>query len=153
MILASFGLPKGAALSEWKRVANELNKVGELTKKSGIQLGFHNHHTEFEMLEGQLIYDVLLKEFDPSYVKMQFQVAVVNMGFKAADYFRKYPGRFISAHLYDWSGNGDAMVPLGTGKVDWKDFFAAAKVGGVKNYFVEMPEGLKESAEFLKSRS
>jgi sugar phosphate isomerase/epimerase len=43
------------------------------------------------------------------------------------------------------------MVPLGTGTVDWKDFFEAAKVGGVKNYFVEMKDGLKESATFLKS--
>jgi hypothetical protein len=42
-------------------------------------------------------------------------------------------------------------VPLGKGKVDWNEFFAAAKVGGVKNYFVEMGEGLQESADFLKS--
>lgn len=152
MILASFGLPKTASLSDWKRVANELNKLGEQSKKSGIQMGFHNHHTEFEKLEGELIYDVLLKEFDPSLVKLQFQVAVFDKGYKAADYFRKHPGRFISAHLYDWSGTGEEMVPLGTGKVDWKEFFAAAKVGGVKNYFVEMKDGLKESADFLKNR-
>lgn len=152
MILASFGLPKTATLSDWRRVAHELNKTGEMSKKAGIQMGFHNHHTEFEKLEGELIYDVLLKEFDPSLVKMQFQVSVIDKGYKAADYFRKYPGRFISAHLYDWSGTGEEMVPLGTGKVDWKEFYAAAKVGGVKNYFVEMKEGLKESAEFLKTR-
>lgn len=151
MVLASFGLPKTATLSDWKTAADELNKVGELSKKSGIQMGFHNHHGEFEKLEGELIYDTLLKQLDPSLVKMQFQVAVVNIGYKAADYFRKYPGRFVSAHMYDWSGNGDTMVPLGTGKVDWKDFFEAAKVGGVKNYFVEMKEGLDQSAKFLKA--
>ena len=43
-------------------------------------------------------YDVLLEEFDPDVVKMQFQVAVFNIGYLAADYFRKYPGRFWSAH-------------------------------------------------------
>jgi len=151
MILSSFGLPKTATLSDWKKAADDLNKFGELSKKSGIQMGFHNHHGEFEKLEGELIYDALLKQLDPSLVKMQFQVAVVNIGYKAADYFRQHPGRFVSAHMYDWSGTGDAMVPLGTGKVDWKDFFAAAKVGGVKNYFVEMKEGLDQSAKFLKS--
>jgi sugar phosphate isomerase/epimerase len=151
MILASFGLPKTATLSDWKTAADELNKIGELAKKSGIQMGFHNHHGEFEKLEGELIYDVLLKQFDPSLIKMQFQVAVINIGYKAADYFRQYPGRFISAHMYDWSGTGDQMVPLGTGKVDWKEFFAAAKVGGVKNYFVEMKDGLDQSAKFLKN--
>ena len=40
---------------------------------------------------------------DPNYVKMQFQVAVISVGYKAADYFNKFPGRFISAHLADWS--------------------------------------------------
>ena len=44
-----------------------------------------------------------MEEFDPDLVKMQFQVAVISVGYKAADYFRKYPGRFISAHLADWS--------------------------------------------------
>jgi sugar phosphate isomerase/epimerase len=151
MIVASMGMPKTSTLSDWKKAADELNKLGELSKKAGIQMGFHNHHGEFEELEGELIYDVLLKQFDPSLVKMQFQVAVISVGYKAADYFRKYPGRFISAHLYDYPGSGDEMVPLGTGTVDWKDFFEAAKVGGVKNYFVEMKDGLKESAAFLKS--
>jgi sugar phosphate isomerase/epimerase len=45
------------------------------------------------------------------------------------------------------------MVPLGKGQVDWKDFFEAAKVGGVRNYFVEMKDGLQESADFLKARA
>ena len=151
MILSSFGLPKTATLSDWKKAADEMNKVGELGKKSGMQMGFHNHHTEFQELEGELIYDALLNQFDPSLIKMQFQVAVISAGYKAADYFRKHPGRFISAHMYDWSGSGSEMVPLGTGKVDWPDFFEAAKVGGVKNFFVEMKDGLQESADFLKS--
>lgn len=150
MIVSTFGLPKDAMLSDWKKAADELNQLGEQSKKAGIQMGFHNHNNEFEKLEGELIYDVLLKQFDPALVKMQFQVWVVSIGYKAADYFKKYPGRFISAHLYDWSGTAEERVPLGQGKVDWKEFFAAAKVGGVKNYFVEMDEGLKESADFLK---
>jgi sugar phosphate isomerase/epimerase len=151
MIVSMFGLPKDATLSDWKKAADELNKLGEESKKAGIQMGFHNHNWEFEKLEGELIYDVLLRQFDPSLVKMQFQVSVISLGYKAADYFKKYPGRFISAHLYDWSGTGQELVPLGKGKVDWKEFFDAAKVGGVKNYYVEMSDGLQESADFLKS--
>src|ERR1700741_267000 len=37
MVLSSFGLPKTATLSDWKTAADELNKIGELSKKSGIQ--------------------------------------------------------------------------------------------------------------------
>ena len=153
MVIASYGLPKDATLDDWKKAADETNELAELTRKSGLQLVFHNHNTELEKLEGQVIYDVLLDRLDPDLVKMQFQLWVIIMGYKAADYFRKHPGRFISAHLYDWSGKGEEMVPLGKGVVDWDEFFTAAKTGGVKNYFAEMElPYLKESAQFLASR-
>ena len=103
MILSSFWIPEKATMSDWLKAADELNKIGEKTKKSGIQMGYHNHHMEFEKIDGALIYDALMEAFDPENVKMQFQVAVINIGYKASTYFNKYPGRFISAHLADWS--------------------------------------------------
>lgn len=150
MMAASFWLPKDASVDDYRRAADELNAIGEKTKKAGIQMGFHNHHMEFEKRGDELIYDALLDQFDPELVKMQFQVAVVNIGYKAADYFRKHPGRFISAHLADWSSAKDAQVPIGQGVIDWDDFFEAAKTGGVKNFYLEMaPEMFEPSAEFL----
>lgn len=152
MILSSFGLSAKATLSDWMKAADELNAIGEKTKKAGIQTGFHNHHGEFSKIDGVLIYEALLKQFDPDLVKMQFQVAVISIGYKAADYFRKYPGRFISAHLADWSETEKKSVPLGKGIVDWNELFGALKTGGVKNIFVEMdPETFAPSAQFIKS--
>lgn len=152
MILSSFGLPKNATMNDWMKAADELNKIGERTKKAGIQTGFHNHHGEFEKIDGVLIYDALLKQFDPELVKMQFQVAVINIGIKAADYFNKFPGRFISAHLADYSVLDQKSVPLGKGIVDWKEFFEATGKGGVKNIFVEMdPATFKDSAQFIQN--
>jgi sugar phosphate isomerase/epimerase len=154
MIVSSLGLPGNAILGDWLKAAGEMNEMGLKTKQAGIQLGFHNHNMEFSELEGKLIYDELMKEFDPEYVKMQFQVAVIEIGYKAADYFRKYPGRFISAHLADWSPEQKKMVPLGNGTVDWAEFFSTVKTGGVKNIFVEMdPSTFEESAKFIKSFS
>lgn len=152
MILSSFGLSKNAVLSDWLKAADELNEIGLKTKKSGIQMGFHNHHGEFEKLDDTIIYDALMNQFDPEYIKMQFQVAVISIGYKASTYFSKYPGRFISAHLADWSSTENKSVPLGQGLVDWKEFFDALAMGGVKNMFVEMdPATFKESANFIHS--
>jgi len=152
MILSSFGLPKDATLDDWKKAADELNKIGEKSKKAGIPMGFHNHHMEFAQIGGTLVYDELMKIFDPEYVKMQFQVAVINIGYKAADYFKKYPGRFISAHLADWSDVTKKEAPIGQGIVDWKEFFATLKTGGVKNIYIEMSKDtFKESAAYLNA--
>lgn len=151
MVLSSFSLPEDSTMDDYRKSANELNTLAEKTKAAGIQMGFHNHHMEFQKIGDELIYDVLLEEFDPGLVKMQFQVAVVDLGYQAADYFRAYPGRFISAHLADYSMEKKEQVPLGQGIVDWPDFFKAARVGGVKNFYVEMdPKTFEPSADYLK---
>ncbi len=150
MILASFGLRPEATMADWTRAADELNQAGEQARKAGIQIGFHNHNGEFKEIGGVLIYDQLLKTLDPKLVKMQFQVSVVSIGFEAATYLSKYPGRFVSLHLQDWSPSDKKTVAVGKGVVDWKKLFAAAKIGGVKNYFVELNlSEMKESYPYL----
>jgi sugar phosphate isomerase/epimerase len=152
MILSSFGLPEKATISDWLKAADELNTMGMKAKKSGIQMGYHNHDMEFEKLGDTLIYDALMSQFDPSLIKMQFQVAVISKGYKASTYFKKYPGRYISAHLADWSTTEKKNVPVGKGIVDWKEFFASLKTGGVKNIFVEMDiETFRESSAYIHS--
>ncbi|HVY75308.1 MAG TPA: TIM barrel protein [Puia sp.] len=151
MICSSFWLAQTATLKDYLDSVDKLNKIAEKIARAGMETGFHNHDMEFKLLDGQLIYDALMSHFDPSLVKMQFQTEVINLGFKAADYFNKYPGRFISAHLSDWTAD-KKQVPIGQGIIDWKTFFAAAKTGGVKNFFVEMDLGtMTASADYIKS--
>ncbi len=152
MICSSFWLPKNATMSDWVKACDQLNEIGTKTNKAGLQMGYHNHHMEFEKIDGVLIYDELMKQLDPDLVKMQFQVAVISIGYKASSYFLKYPKRFISAHLADWSTTENKQVPVGQGVVDWKEFYAAAEKTGVKNFFVEMDlDKFKPSAEYIKS--
>jgi sugar phosphate isomerase/epimerase len=149
MICSTFWLPKTATLKDYQDSADKLNKSAEKIKKAGMQAGFHNHEFEFKTLDGQLIYDALMARFDPALVKMQFQTEVINLGYKASDYFKKYPGRFISSHLSDWTAD-KKEVAIGQGVIDWKEFFPAAKTAGVKNFFVEMkPDKFKDSATYI----
>jgi len=152
MVASSFWLSGDASMDDYREAAQELNKIGEKTKEAGIQMGFHNHHMEFEKRGDDLIYDVLMQEFDPQLVKMQLHMAVVSRGHDPAALFRKYPGRFISSHLSDWSAELEKQVPIGKGMVDWEEFFRAAETGGLKNFYVEMdPAYFRESAEYLKT--
>jgi len=150
MICSSFGLKDTATLDDYLVTADQMNRIGERIKSAGMQAGYHNHSTEFHVLDGSLIYDALLKVLNPDLVKMQFQTEVINLGYKASTYFNKYPGRFISAHLSDWTAD-KKEVPIGKGIIDWKEFFATAKTAGVKNVFVEMAlENMRESAVYVR---
>lgn len=150
MICSTFWLPKTATLKDYYDDCDKLNKAAEKIKAAGMETGFHNHDMEFVMLEGQLIYDALMSRFDPSLIKMQFQTEVIQLGYKASTYFNKYPGRFISSHLSDWTTDKKEAT-IGKGIIDWKEFFAAAKTGGVKNFFVEMGfDTFKDSASYIK---
>jgi len=149
MVCSTFWLPKTATLKDYLDAADTLNKIAEKINAAGMQAGFHNHDMEFATLDGQLIYDALMKEFDPKLVKMQFQTEVINLGYKASTYFNKYPGRFISSHLSDWTSD-KKQVPIGKGVIDWKEFFEAAKTGGVEYFYVEMDmDTFKDSAQYL----
>ena len=147
----------GKTKDELKNQCEILNKIGEKIKSADLIAGYHNHNGEFEQKkDGRPDYDIILENLDPNLVKMQFQVAAIQVGYKAADYFRKFPGRFISAHLSDYSStNKNKQVVLGeNGIVDWKDFFEAAKVGGLHWVYVEMesdPGTLEGSVKYLKN--
>ena len=152
IVLSTFGLRPDATMAEWVQAARDLNKIAGQINKAGLRAGFHNHNFEFKEIDGVLVYDKLMSELDPKLVKMQFQVSVISEGYNAADFMTKYPGRFCSLHLQDWSATEKKQVPVGQGIVDWKKVFAAAKNGGVKNYFVEMNmDALKVSYPYLHS--
>jgi sugar phosphate isomerase/epimerase len=149
MVCSSFWLKKDATLDDYLASCDTLNKIGEKIKKAGMKTGYHNHEMEFAVLDGKLIYDALMGRLDPALVQMQFQTEVINLGFKASTYFNKYPGRFISSHMSDWTAE-KKQVPIGQGIIDWKEFFISAKTGGVQNFFVEMElPTFKPSADYI----
>ena len=139
----------GKTIADYQKAAAELNKIAAQIKAEGMVTGLHNHEGEFKKIDGTLIYDAILEALDGKLVKMQFQTEVIKLGYKASDYFRIYPGRFISSHLSDWTADGK-QVPIGQGIIDWKEFFSVAKMTGVKNFFVEMNfDTYKDSAEYI----
>jgi len=154
MMVPSLDGPAHPKMDDVKRAADEFNKMGAQAAQAGIQLGLHNEGFEVSSVAGKRTYDVLFTLLDPKLVKFQFQCSTISDGFIAADYFTKYPGRFISMHVQDWSTKAKSEVTIGQGVIDWKKTFEAAKIGGIKNYFVEMDLPLtKASVPYLRSLS
>ena len=179
MITATLGAGSNPTMDDVKRAADEYNKIAAVAAKAGIQQGLHNEGFELSTVDGKRTYDVLMELLDPKLVKFQFQMSTISQGFVADEYFTRYPGRFISMHVQDVDlnatpppqpgpdtgrggrtgqtgqggrGRGRGMqTSVGKGSIDWVKTFKAAKVGGVKNYFVEQNMELtKVSVAFLK---
>ncbi len=164
--------PPGNTIDTVKRLADEYNHAGEMSAKAGLQQGLHTEGFELSMVDGRRVFDILLNNYlDPKLVKFQFQMSTITSGLVAADYFTRYPGRFLSMHLQDLDmttppapapaaaggrggrggRGGHPQKPIGQGSIDWVKTFQAAKVGGVQNFFVEMNfDSAKASVPYLK---
>ena len=154
MLVATLGAGNNPAMDDVKKAADEYNKIAAVAAMAGMQQGLHNEGFEVSMVDGKRTYDVLMGLLDPKLVKFQFQMSTIRNGFDAAEYFTKYPGRFISMHLQDWNPETKATVAVGKGTIDWKKVFTAAKTGGVKNYFIEQDmEMTRDGVAFLKGLS
>src|ERR1700683_369973 len=103
MLVPSLDGPKNPTMDDVKKAADEYNKIGEVAAKAGIQQGLHNEDFELTTVDGKRTYDVLFDLLDPKLVKFQFQVSTISRGYDAAEYFTKYPGRFVSMHFPGWS--------------------------------------------------
>lgn len=123
---------------EVKEAVDILGKAGELAKKAGLTFVYHNHDKEFETVDGQKAYDVFLSQLKPDIMKMELDLAwVTKAGIDPVELFKKHPGRFPLWHVKDFDKEFKTLLPVGTGVVDFKKIFAAAKTAGMKHFFVE----------------
>jgi Sugar phosphate isomerases/epimerases len=142
-----------------KRYVEPFNAFAEKAHAAGIVALLHNEGFVSKHIDGKPVYDMMIAELNPATTKLQFQVSALQEGYDPVTYFHKYSGRFLSMHCQDWvkdpsTKSGFRQVPLGKGVVDWKAVFTAAKIGGVKNYFVELEEDpslMPLSVPYLKS--
>lgn len=136
-------------LDDWKWMAEQLNKVGEMSKKAGIITGYHNHNLEFRTIDGVVAYDQLLKSTDPSLVTMELDIAwVVAAGFDPVAYLKNHAERIALLHVKDVKKDIKTVVDVvetettevGSGKVDWKSLFAACNPKYLKRYYYEQED-------------
>ncbi|NLB89745.1 MAG: sugar phosphate isomerase/epimerase [Clostridiales bacterium] len=162
-----------AATLQW------MYSFGKLCKKGGIQLLYHNHDFEFDMLSGQYGLDFLFDAVPQDRLASEIDTCWVHYaGVNPGDYVRKYQGRCPLVHVKDYvgtpseegspygllgAGEADEEVsfmykPLGQGINDIKDVVKAAKESGAKWLVFEMDESpemppmeaAKISFDFLK---
>lgn len=130
---------KRGSIDHYKWLAEDLNNSGRITAQSGVKTAYHNHQFEFDGIDGELGYDILLENTDPELVSMELDLFwTVYAGYDPIDYFRKYPGRFQLWHIKDMDNMIDKQfTEVGTGIIDFKNIFREKTSAGMKYFFVE----------------
>ena len=139
MVCAYLADNERGTLDHYAQTAEKFNAAGAITKKSGIQLCYHNHNFEFVEQDGKLPYDILLQNTDPDLVKMEMDIYWV---YKAKQdpiaLFKKYPGRFPLWHVKDMDNTPKQMfTEVGNGIIPFKSIFQHAKEAGLEYFFNE----------------
>jgi sugar phosphate isomerase/epimerase len=142
---------------DWKWHAEQLNMVGEKTKREGVLTGYHPHPLEFTEVEGVIPWDLLLQT-DPALVKMQIDVgACAVAGKDPVAYLTRNPDHYYSIHVKDVK-DGRLGVAVGEGVLPWKKILQAAQKCDLRHYCVEtgakddvVMEKSKRSIDYLRS--
>jgi sugar phosphate isomerase/epimerase len=155
-----------------KRLAETLNKAGEMCAKSGLKLAYHNHAFEFEPAAGGgTLLDVLMNTSDPKLVTLELDIMWSQVGgVDPVAVLQKYGKRVTLMHLknvtaglgpqYNEKVPREAFREVGNGAVDIAAVLKAAAKAGVQHYFVEQDQtpgnpldSLKQSYAYLQQLS
>lgn len=159
---------------DYQYAAEQLNKAGEVAKKAGVKMAYHNHFWEFrDFANGTKGLDILVAFTEPDLVSFELDIYwIEKAGLSAQSYFQKYPGRFTMWHVKDMDKNyaepivGEKFDKLpfdsiqkqlrftevGTGQIDYVNIAQNAKQSGLEYAFVEQDDiYLPNKFESIKS--
>jgi sugar phosphate isomerase/epimerase len=117
--------------------AKMLSELTARVVEKGFRLGFHAHGQDMVVLEGGKSSYSILGENTPSDFIMQYDTANgMSAGADPVQPILEFPGRGMSVHLKEWSGEHGALI--GDGEVPWSKVFEACEsTAGTEWYVVE----------------
>ena len=149
------GVPPPQTEENAKTTAAEYNRYGQVARKYGLKVTYHNHIEHFELAPGEKTtwFDAFMRETDPNTVAMEFDVGFAAVaGQNIPEMLKQYTNRFPTWDIGDYFGirNLDAhpnltpnqrrlytyAVPIGLGDVDYRTILARAQVTGMQHGFV-----------------
>ncbi len=141
LVLAYLFPQERQKLDDYKQIIEVMNRAAEDCKKVGIQFAYHNHDFEFQMMDGQIPYEMILKETDSKLVKMELDLYWITKAKQQPEkYFAMYPDRFELFHVKDMDNTPkEFFTEVGRGVIDFTRIFQM-KNSGVKHYFVEQDQ-------------
>ena len=125
------------SIEAWETTAELFNVATDSITKHDLEFGYHNHAHEFEPIEGEIPWEVLMENTREDMFGQLDIGHCIRAGQDPALYIERYPGRSLTVHVKDFDpDNEDALV--GEGVADWDLLFQLCEdVGGTEWYIIE----------------
>ena len=145
-----------------KKTADEVNAVAERLRPHKMRVGYHNHTTDFNRIDGEYWWN-RFADLTSKDVILQFDTGNASEmeGVTPESFLKRNAGRTVTMHVKPFSRK-DPNAYLGADELDWPAILKAAEgTGGVEWYIIEYEkegipplEALKANLErFKKMRS
>jgi sugar phosphate isomerase/epimerase len=141
-----------------KKTADEVNEVAEALKAHKMRVGYHNHTTDFNRIDGEYWWNRFADQTSKDVI-LQFDTGNASEmeGVTPQSFIKRNAGRTISMHVKPFSKK-DPNAYLGADELDWPAIMTAAEtVGGIEWYIIEYEkegvpplEALKANLELFK---
>lgn len=121
------------------RLAEDLNRWGELCRREGMTLSYHNHDFEFAPLGGSTMWDVLVRDTDPRLVHLELDLYWIKYGgVDPETVLRDVADRVSLVHLKDMAPDDTRSdLPVGEGTMPWEGLIETADAAGAQWYIAE----------------
>lgn len=131
--------PEQRTLENFKLMSKKLNFIGERVTASGIGFAYHNHGFEFMDQGGENGFDIILRETDPSLVKLQMDMYWVMNSSKHTpkELISKQPGRYVMWHIKDMDKVTRDYTELGNGSIDYAKILPDPIESGLQYCYLE----------------
>ena len=121
----------------YRQAAAEFNAAGEVARRYGLKLLYHNHDFDFQVMDGQVLFDILAAETDPDLVGFELDLYWCVRGRQhPVRYFTELPRRHPALHVKDMAPNL-GFADVGSGVLNFRDWFAHERTAGIKQWLVE----------------
>lgn len=131
--------PEYRSIENFKKLPEQLNKIGEQVTAARLGFAYHNHDFEFKDHNGEMGYDIILKETDASLVKLQMDMYWIKHAsqLSPAEWIAKQPGRYVMWHIKDMDKVTRDYTELGNGAIDYMTMLATINKDALEYYYLE----------------
>lgn len=140
--------PEYRTIEQFKRLADLLNKIGEQVTSTGLGFAYHNHDFEFTDHQGEIGYDVLLKNTEPSLVKLQMDMYWMEHASKKRpkQWIDEHPSRYVMWHIKDMDKVSRDYTELGNGSIDYVSMLSDIDTDALDFYYLEQGDNFAVSS-------